>query len=202
MIKIFIEVYKMENENTTTHQNVWNYTTVGTVILAGLAVLTGFGVLIYSSIETSKISQKEKLSLNLKYDKALLKNIQTLRQSNTSNYLNKALSKTNEEFLNRDQSVAERILLKNHAAVRYNQINPLSSTEVCFHATTPDAVPLGSGLALDVHARTQHKNPISFEKQLQLEINNNEAALKLPQTIKSANFPSQNHVRFQEHTKD
>ena len=69
------------------------------------------------------------------------------------------------------------------------------------HATTPNAVPLGSGLALDVHARTQHKNPIYFEEQLQLEINNNEAALKLPQTIKSANFPSQNHVQFQERTK-
>ena len=202
MIKIFIKVYKMEKENTTTHQNVWNYTTVGTVILAGLAVLTGFGVLIHSSIETSKISQKEKLSLITKYDKALLKNIQTLRSTNTSDYLKKALKQTNNQLLNRDQSVAERILLKNHAAVRYNQINPSSSPEVCFLITTPYAVPLGSGLALDVHARTQHKNPIYFEKQLQLEINNNEAALKLPQTIKSANFPSQNHVLFQERTKN
>lgn len=192
----------MQTEKQIKEMEVWSYTTIATIGAAGLVVLAGIATLIYQSIKLEKISPKEVLSLNLKYDKALLKNIQTLRQSNTPNYLNKALWQTNKQLLDENQNMAEYTLLKNHATNRFRQINPLSSPEVCYKLTTPDAVSLGSGLGLDVHVRTQHKNPISFENQLQTEIKINEETLGLPQTIQSANLPAQNHIRFQERTKD
>ena len=191
-----------ETEKQIKEMEVWTNVTIGTIALSGLAILTMMGLLVHQSVKSAQMSQKEVLSLNLKFDKALLKNIQTLRQANTDNYLNKALKQTKSQVLNETQTVTERILLDNRAALRYRQINPLDEPNVTYQITAPNGIHLGPSLTLDIHHRTHLKNPCAFEEQLKADIQKNEKALGLPQTIKSANLPSQKYIQFQERTKE
>lgn len=192
----------METEKQIKNMSIWTYTTIGSIASAGLAILTAMGMLVYQIIQSSKMSPEEVLSLNLKYDKALLKNIQTLRQTNTGNYLNKALKQTNAQLLNEASTSTERILIQNHASTRYNQINPFDKPTICYQYMAPYGISLGNGLVLDIHQRTHLHNSQLFEEQLQAEIKKTEETLGMPQTITSGHLKAQQHIQFKERTKD